>query len=812
MFKFDQVALPQLLLRKALIIVDFQQDFVGANAAVPITLPAGYANKTARLANAFRRIGDVVWVNSRFEEVRPPYDDHMQDPTLGHSDSERVSPNFDAFLSFEKAKCMLSSKIGAELPQCVKDDAEQNDVCLLKSHYSAFVGTGLLRLLRARMTMEVYICGSLINAGVYATTVDAAGHGLTITLVNDCCGYSSEAKQIKTTKILQILTGCVLLTSTEVMQDGSQSLIEPSVHSQATMPIPASHDNDDIVQHMTNLTLNATAPRAAEAHAMQDQLGEAVHKDNLEVDNKPSDVPPQDISSNKNTSQQATMDATKQQDTAEDSTSKEGQQFRCLCEGDTDVIEDLLPPELENGIFQTLSKEIQWQRMSHQGGEVPRLVAVQGEVGSDGSFPIYRHPSDESPPLLPFSPTVLAIKAVTEKKLGHPLNHVLIQFYRDGKDYISEHSDKTLDIVRGSYIANVSLGAQRTMVLRTKRADKDPSRDEQPSSSAGRRAQRAPLPHNSLCRMGLKTNMKWLHSIRQDRRADREKSPEELAYAGSRISLTFRQIGTFLDRDETKIWGQGATAKTLNDARIVINGQTEESIKMLRAFGTENHNSNFDWDAYYGEGFDVLHLRSAPRLFSSADPIVNMRISIMLAEYEIGYASGSITQSKKSNTQSVSDMQELSDDILIKYVDNDDDKTEVSGDLAIMLYLHANHQKKTSIITPGELGKQFTLFQKALSLHKRWREMLRLYDSGESLTAALKVELLQWEFCTSGADYIGGDRPGIADFALWPVLHSMVERHETDALNELKVLRNYYDVMKTRRGVVKILDRLQQTR
>lgn len=533
--------------------------------------------------------------------------------------------------------------------------------------------------------------------------------------------------------------------------------------------------------------------------------------DESEIDNTPADIPPEDVPRNKISSQQTSMDTTKELGSGTASTHKDNQHFRGLCEGDTDVIEDLLPPKLENGIFQRLSNEIQWQRMSHQGGEVPRLVAVQGEVGSDGSIPIYRHPSDESPPLLPFSPAVLAVKAVTEKHLGHPLNHVLIQFYRDGKDYISEHSDKTLDILRGSYIANVSLGAQRTMVLRTKRAGRDASSDEQSSSSAGRRVQRARLPHNSLCRMGLKTNMKWLHSIRQDKRADREKSPEELAYEGSRISLTFRQIGTFLDKDETKIWGQGATAKTLDDARAVINGQTEESIRMLRAFGTENHNSKFDWDAYYGEGFDVLHLRSAPRLFSSADPIVNMRISIMLGEYEIGFASGSITQSKKSTTQSLGDTQALSDDVLIKYVDNDDEKTEVRGDLAIMLYLHANHQKKKSAMKPGELGKQFTLFQKALSLHGRWREMLRLYDNDESMTAALKVELLSWESCTLGTEYIGGDRPGIADFALWPVLHSMVERHGTGALNELEVLRNYYDLMKTRRSIVKILDKLRQT-
>ncbi|KAM3517386.1 hypothetical protein NHJ13051_009028 [Beauveria bassiana] len=796
MFKFDQVALPQVLLRKALVIVDFQQDFVGANAAIPITLPEGYADRIVRLARVFRRTGDVVWVNSRFEEVRPPYDEHVEKTTRGHSDSKSPTSGSDAFLSYERAKCMLSSKIGAEVPQCAKDDAEKNDVCLVKSHYSAFEGTGLLRLLRARMTMEVFICGSLINAGVYATTVDAAGHGLTITLVIDCCGYSSETRQIKTIEAVRALTGCDLSTSTEIMQEGGQYLNEPGVDDLKTSRMPASRRDNDITQSMSALALNAIAPCAAEACIMQGRPAEA-------TDTAPVDISPEDTISNTIPSHPAPMntsptDASAQQD---------DQQLHGLCEGDTDVILNLLPQGLEDGIFETLSKEVQWQRMSHQGGEVPRLVAVQGYVGSDGTFPIYRHPSDESPQLLKFSPTVLEVKAVTEKQLGHPLNHVLIQFYRDGKDYISEHSDKTLDIVRGSYIANVSLGAQRTMVLRTKRADKDPSDVEQSASSDRRKVQRVPLPHNSLCRMGLKTNMKWLHSIRQDKRADREKSAEELAYEGRRISLTFRRIGTFLNKDETKIWGQGATSKTTDTAKNVINGQTEESIDMLHAFGMENHTSNFDWDSTYGRGFDVLHLRSAPRFFSSADSVVNMRIRLMLAEYDIGYASGSITTPTPRPGEH---KQTSTDDILIKYVDNDEDKTEVSGDLAIMLYLHTNHQKKKSIMTLTELAKQFTLFQKSLNLLRKWREMVRAHKNSELLISALKAEILPWESCTSGAKYIGGDQPSLADFALWPVLHSMIEMCGNEALAESEALYTYYETMKARSSTVKMLGRLQQ--
>ena len=54
------------------------------------------------------------------------------------------------------------------------------------------------------------------------------------------------------------------------------------------------------------------------------------------------------------------------------------------------------------------------------------------------------------------------------------MNHVLIQLYRSGKDCISEHSDKTIDVVPGSSIVNVSFGARRTMTLRKKK-DRTPA-------------------------------------------------------------------------------------------------------------------------------------------------------------------------------------------------------------------------------------------------------------------------------------------------------------------------------------------------
>ncbi|AUX47320.1 uncharacterized protein SOCE26_088380 [Sorangium cellulosum] len=77
--------------------------------------------------------------------------------------------------------------------------------------------------------------------------------------------------------------------------------------------------------------------------------------------------------------------------------------------------------------------------------EVPRLVAIQGERAPDGAVPLYRHPADEQPELRAFTPAVDRIRREVERRVGHPLNHCLLQLYRTGRDWISEHSDKTLD-------------------------------------------------------------------------------------------------------------------------------------------------------------------------------------------------------------------------------------------------------------------------------------------------------------------------------------------------------------------------------
>ncbi|KAL2017943.1 hypothetical protein VTK56DRAFT_1535 [Thermocarpiscus australiensis] len=539
-----------------------------------------------------------------------------------------------------------------------------------------------------------------------------------------------------------------------------------------------------------------------------------------------------------------------------------------LCEGDTTIITNVLPPALAADAFERLLEEVSWAGMSHLGGEVPRRVAVQGAIDEDGSMPVYRHPSDESPPLLPFSPTVLQIKEEVEKHLGHPLNHVLIQHYRSGNDYISEHSDKTLDIVKGSFIANVSLGAERTMVFRTKRPPKDPSKKDQAEGAddantsdadkARRQVQRAPLPHNSLCRMGLATNERWLHAIRQDKRPDRDKTPAELAYGGARISLTFRRIGTFIDAAQSRIWGQGATAKAREAARPVVNGQTPDAVRLLQAFGAENHSSAFDWAAHYAAGFDVLHMGTPKRVFfcccagsgsgsgsgsgPGGDPLASARVALALAELGVSCAKGSFEGGD------------------VRFEDNDPARTVVDGHETVLRYLDAVYGagRRYDQMVPAEVARRSTRLQRALDLLAKWRGALKEAgvsvslsseeeggDNNEQVTGeqieavmqSLRKELADWEgyareaaaavasstaasgdgatVATTGRSgsgnasgggglYIaGGTQPSPADYALWPVLHDMVRVCGEGVLGA--ELRRYYAAFRERSSAAKVL-------
>ncbi|KAI0880690.1 uncharacterized protein GGS22DRAFT_174532 [Annulohypoxylon maeteangense] len=925
MFSIDKSLLPALTTRKALLVIDPQNDFLDEDGAYPINYPMDLPDRIAGLVTGFRQGGgDIIWVSSRFEKSRSIFDeqiltsDRSSNPrSPDHSRGRRrqapqhtpqASECPEAFLTQETPnlpKCVRTGSCGIEMHRIVKAATGPRDYSVVKSYYSAFRSEQLLRLLRMRLVTELFICGSSTNTGVMATAVDAASHGYTITIVEDCSGYHNIMRHRNAIKQISNTTGCDVLAAEDVLtslkpkskqtkRSGDRPATSPagrfstvrrtgggddsstssasellssfenlSLSAERTVDTPkpnASTENAALsIQPLVNLVKPKTAEsnrksRAdssssrsgrtdsasrAELHRtiLRDESQSGEHDKNNDVQalevrktllpakltaaSQSNSIVPHQHSSEillPDKKHKATVPTQDQLEGDEDYLSSEiiqssssgsilspagivsetpseksPQQTKTpaddskvevnnnskmapqevmapresepLAEGDTKVIYDVLLPPLSEDIFEKIKAEVDWRRMNHQGGEVPRLVAVQGQVDEDGTMPIYRHPSDESPPLFPFTSTVRSIKETVEKHLGHPLNHVLIQLYRNGNDYISEHSDKTLDIVQDSFIANVSLGAERTMVFRSKRELSDPGHPRPP-----RKSERASLPHNSLCKMGLTTNMRWLHSIRQDKRMDRDKTEPELAYDGARISLTFRQIGTFLDRDGRLIWGQGATAKTRETANNVINGQTPEAVKMLKAFSKENLSTKFDWNEYYGKGFDVLHISAAPRLFLSSDAVVNMRIQLMLAEYGVSYSRGSM--SALSDWQ---DSEPASDPgaIPIKFVDVDSSKTIIEDGVEIMLYLDRIYGQKKNDSSREEqspqrdVEKESARFQEALTLLGKHRENLD--------AKTFQSEMRVWEtYAAEDNEFIAGPTMSLADYAFWPIVNDIM--------------------------------------
>ncbi|KAL9069157.1 MAG: hypothetical protein Q9157_006251 [Trypethelium eluteriae] len=471
-------------------------------------------------------------------------------------------------------------------------------------------------------------------------------------------------------------------------------------------------------------------------------------------------------------------------------------------EGDSYIIQELLQSkggpqsaaddhDVEN-IFQQLYDEVRWQKMFHQQGEVPRLVAVQGQIGEDGTEPIYRHPSDQALPTMRFSPAAQRIRERVQKVLKHPVNHVLIQLYRSGADYISEHSDKTLDIVRGSSIANASFGAQRTMRLRLKKSALTPEQLEkyEQDPAGSRQTQRTVMPHNSLFILGPKTNMRWLHGINTDKRPSSSRSDAETAYGGIRISLTFRHIGTFISPGadgRQGIWGQGATNKSKETAKPPINNDPSESEKLVHAFGKENHESDqFDWKRVYGNGSDVLHLRESPEntpiLFLGPDRVQDLRVKMWLEELALPYATVEAPPEVEFSTFSKRRRR------TIAFRDIDSKHTEVEGALEILAYLdrtidkdgHAIRKDNSAEETRHKKGNtsfSLSFLYESMDLYTLWLHHFQVqFLSPHDPTATphpLYFALKHRDSSLDSNGFLAGPTFTVADCAIWPVIREM---------------------------------------
>lgn len=182
-------------------------------------------------------------------------------------------------------------------------------------------------------------------------------------------------------------------------------------------------------------------------------------------------------------------------------------------------------------------------QMYGRGGKpFGRLKCTQATL-TDDSEPIYRYPTNNQSACQsqPWSPTIDRLRQLVGERVGQEMNHCVGNLYQHGRDFIGPHADKMLDIMRGSCITTLSLGAERPMVLERRGAD-----ENEPKQSIQ-------LPHGSLFVIGPETNRFWLHSI-----------PAVDFDVGHRISLTIREVGSFFDLGSGRVTGQGSSAQTKN--------------------------------------------------------------------------------------------------------------------------------------------------------------------------------------------------------------------------------------------------------
>lgn len=527
-------SIPQFETRKALIIINLQNDSLYVKDDIYITKNHDFVHRLKEMIPYFRRNGDIVWVNTHMGVTASPpltdaariehesdklaeknrqaqklkdqqiQDDAKREELARRSRLEKIDPkggsdypNFypssrskellaqvsaetraekrsadlqvfktDQGDSFERllskprkgqqARFYIAGTKGADICDELADVVdEESDLIVTKHHYSAFDHTSLLTALRTKLVTEVYICGVLTNVGVYSTAADAVQHGLQVTIVEDCLGYRSEDKHEEALRQMADIMGAHGIDSEEIIAEaGGRPVPEASTPGITLEDLSLNHEEvaADDRSKMVGVVFSNSEPATAETGGP------------TRVGGRPQSPPVQGVDSNwqsplpsveksaqrgKQTPKGKEVSPIPKSGPSASRIRKSGPSRSAtlgpndsIGSGDSRIVYNVIGSPVIDDAFRQMKEEVDWQTMLHRSGQVPRLVAVQGEVGKNGDIPIYRHPADESPPLLPFTPMVQKIRQQVESTLNQSFNHALIQLYRDGDDNISEHSDK----------------------------------------------------------------------------------------------------------------------------------------------------------------------------------------------------------------------------------------------------------------------------------------------------------------------------------------------------------------------------------
>ncbi len=185
--------------------------------------------------------------------------------------------------------------------------------------------------------------------------------------------------------------------------------------------------------------------------------------------------------------------------------------------GICDLHEGWIAPERAAAWMDTLLTEVPWAQREIElyGRKVmqPRLVAWVGDADAVYTYSRTRHVP------LPWTETLSALRHALQQTLGLPLNSVLCNLYRDGRDGMGMHSDSEPELGENPVVVSLSLGAMRTFRLR----HRDLRRRQRDLDLA--------LTSGSLLVMAGTTQHFYRHGV-----------PKQRSVVGPRINLTFRRV------------------------------------------------------------------------------------------------------------------------------------------------------------------------------------------------------------------------------------------------------------------------------
>jgi alkylated DNA repair dioxygenase AlkB len=150
----------------------------------------------------------------------------------------------------------------------------------------------------------------------------------------------------------------------------------------------------------------------------------------------------------------------------------------------------------------------------------PRLSAWYGDLS-------YSYSGIRLEPI-PWTPILLDIKSRVEALVKLEFNSVLLNYYRDQNDSMGMHSDDERELGPQPAIASLSLGQERSFLLKHK-------------SRKDLKTVKLALPAGSLLLMQGDTQKYWWHGINKEKQA-----------CSARINLTFRSIRSHAINPGTK--------------------------------------------------------------------------------------------------------------------------------------------------------------------------------------------------------------------------------------------------------------------